>query len=147
MDFLSGVLGNAFPQAGQAYSQFLGPQGAQDLSALFQQTAIDPALQALQQQIIPGIQQQFANVDAGSSSALNQALAEAAKDVTTQLGGKFGDFFQKQQANQIGALGQLGGLAGTRTFEPTTVTKQGWLPGALEGISRGVAGAFSAGLL
>jgi len=104
------------------------------LQALFQQSYVDPALQQLKQSILPAIKESFAGEEAGASSALNQALGEAAKDVTTQLGGKFGDFFQNQQTNQLSALSQLGNLAGTRTFEPTTLSKEGWLPGLLQGL-------------
>jgi len=139
--FLSGILGNAAPQAGDAYSQFLQPQSMGDYQELFQQSYVNPALQALNRQILPSIQQQFVDANAGSSSALNQALAEAATDVTTNLGSQFGQFFQQQQQNKLGALGQLGGLGTARTFEPTTQQTQGWLGPALEA-ALGLAGLF-----
>lgn len=139
--FLSGILGNAAPQAGEAYSQFLQPQSMGDYQSLFEQAYVTPAQQQLQRKIIPTIQQSFVDLNAGSSSALNQALAEAATDVTTNLGSQFGQFFQQQQQQKLGALGQLGGLAGMRTFEPTTQQTQGWLGPALEAALR-VAGFF-----
>lgn len=139
--FLSGILGNAAPQAGEAYSQFLQPQSMGDYQELFQQSYVNPALQALNRQILPSIQQQFVDANAGSSSALNQALAEAATDVTTNLGSQFGRFFQQQQQNKLAALGQLGGLGTARTFEPTTQQTQGWLGPALEA-ALGLAGLF-----
>lgn len=142
--FLSGILGNAAPQAGEAYSQFLQPQSMGDYQSLFEQSYINPAMQAFNRQVLPSIQQQFVDANAGSSSALNQALAEAATDVTTNLGSQFGQFFQNQQQNRLGALGQLGGLTGQRTFEPTTETTQGWL-GPLLGALGGVAGGALGG--
>lgn len=132
MQFLSQVLGNAAPQAGDAYSKFLQPQSMEDTQALFDQSYVKPAMQQFQQKVIPGIQQSFVDANAGSSSALNQALAQGATDLTTNLGSQFGQFFQNQQQNQLGALGQLGGLAGQKTFEPTTENTQGWLGPALE---------------
>lgn len=139
--FLSGVLGNAAPQAGEAYSQFLQPQGMEDYQSLFEQSYINPAMQAFNRQVLPSIQQQFVDAGAGSSSALNQALAEAATDVTTNLGSQFGNFFQQQQQNKLGALGQLGGLSGQKTLEPTTEEIQGWLGPVLDAVIK-AAGFF-----
>lgn len=102
-------------------------------------------MQAFNRQVLPSIQQQFVDANAGSSSALNQALAEAATDVTTNLGSQFGQFFQNQQQNKLGALGQLGGLAGQRTFEPTTETTQGWLGPLLQGLASLGGGALGGG--
>ena len=138
-NYLSQALGNAAPQAGNAYSQFLQPQGMEDYQSLFEQSYIKPAQQALQRNIIPTIQQSFVDENAGSSTALNRALAEAATDVTTNLGQQFGNFYQNQQNLQqqgsLGALGQLGGLAGQRAFEPTTITQQGWLGPVLNALA------------
>lgn len=142
--FLSQALGGAGQQGSQAFSQLLQPQGQQDFQGLFEQTYVNPALKQLQGSIIPQIKETFAGGDSRSSSALNQALAEAATDVTTNLGSQFGQFFQNQQQlgqqGQLGALGQLGGLAGIKTFEPTTVTKEGWLGPVLNMIAS-LAGA------
>lgn len=150
--YLSGALGTAAPQAGEAYSNLLAPKGMEDYQDLFQQSYIAPALQALNKQILPQIQQQFVGANAGSSSALNQALAEAATDVTTNLGGQFGQFYgqqqQLQQQGQLGALGQLGSLAGQRTFEPVISQTQGALGPLLQAIASiyggGLAGVMGA---
>lgn len=140
-DFLSGVLGNAAPQAGESYRQFLQPQGVGDYQELFEKSYVNPAMQTFNRQVLPSIQQQFVDAGAGSSSALNQALAEAATDVTTNLGSQFGNFFQQQQQNKLGALGQLGGLAGQKTLEPTTEEIQGWLGPVLDAVIK-AAGFF-----
>jgi hypothetical protein len=116
----------------------------EDYQKLFQQQAIDPALAALQKQIIPGIQQQFVDANAGSSSALNQALSEAASDVTTNLGSQFMNFFQQQQQNKLGALGQLGGIFGQRTFDPIYSQREG-ISGPLIGAGGDILGGILGG--
>lgn len=134
--FLSSVLGGVQGQAGQAYNNFLNPMSTGDYEGLFQQYYVNPAQKALQQQVIPSIQQSFVDQGAGSSSALNQALAAAASDVSSSLGQNFGNFLSQtrgQDRNQmLQALGQLGSLGTARTFEPTTETGEGWLGPSLE---------------
>lgn len=144
-NYLQSVIGgDTGQQAGQAYRQFLQPQGVGDYQDIFQQTYIDPAMQTYQQQVLPGIQQRFVDADAGSSSALNQALAQSAQDLSTSLGSQFGQFYQQQQANQLAALGQLGGFAGQQTFQPYVQQRQGLL-GPLIGAAGKAAGAYFGG--
>lgn len=83
-----------------------------------------------EQQVLPAIQQRFVDANAGSSSALNQALAQSAGDLTTQLGSQYLNFFNQQQANQLSALSGLGGLAGQQTFQPL-VSQSGGILGPL----------------
>lgn len=123
--YLSSVFGPNSP-----YSQFLGGGSQQDLQSAFQKGVVDPTMQTYQQQVIPGIQQNFADANASSSSALNQALAQSSKDLSTSLGGQYLNFMQGQQQNTLGALGQLGGLAGQHTFSPI-VSQQGGILGPL----------------
>lgn len=139
------MLGNAYPQAGESYRQFLQPQSVGDYQELFEQAYVNPAQRQLERKIIPTIQQSFVDQNAGSSSALNQALAEAASDVTTNLGSQFGNFFQQQQQNKLGALGQLGGLSGQKTLEPIVSQQQGILPALLQGLGALGGGALSGG--
>lgn len=110
-------MGGLGPQAAAAYSQFLQPQSQEDLQAAFQKGVVDPSMQQYEQQVLPSIQQRFVDANAGSSSALNQALAGSAENLQTSLASQYLPFMQGQQQNQLSALGQLGGLAGTRTFE------------------------------
>lgn len=136
--------------AGQAYSQLLQPKSMEDYQQLFQQSFVDPAMQQFERKVIPSVQQSFVDANAGSSSALNQALAEAATDVTTNLGGQFGNFYtqqqQLQQQGQLGALGQLGGLAGQRTFEPVVSQQQGILGPILQALASVYGGGLSGGM-
>jgi len=121
------------PQFLQAFGSFLQPQNMEDYQDLFQQAYVDPAMQTLQRQILPGIQQQFADAGAGSSSALNQALAQSATDLSTQLGQQFGNFYQQQQANQLGALGAFMPYSTQQTFSPMIHEQQGLLGPAVGG--------------
>ncbi len=140
--FLSSILGGLGPQAGAAYSQFLQPQSQEDLQSAFQKGVVDPSLQQYQQQVLPAIQQRFVDAGAGSSSALNQALSSSAQDLQTSLAGQYLPFMQGQQQLQLGALGQLGGLAGQRTFEPVVGQQQGILGPLIQALSQLGAGYF-----
>lgn len=115
------------PEAIQALMQSLGGMGQEEMQDLFQQSYVDPAMQAFQQQMIPSIQQSFGDANAGSSSALNQALAQGASNLSTQLGGQYGQFVQGQQNRQLGALSRFMPLLTNQTFSPQFQQKQGWL--------------------
>ena len=138
-DFLSGILGRTGDMAADTYQEFLSPQ---DMQQDFQTGIVDPMMQQYQQQMLPAIQQRFADAGAGSSSALNQALAASAQDMTTQMGGHYMNFLQQQQANRLGALSGLSGLAGQRTFEPLIHQRKGIL-----GPLIGAAGQIGAGMM
>lgn len=127
--FLSGILGSSGirDSAKQSYKDFLQPYDPQQYQDVFQKSVVDPTMQTYNQQIVPGIQQRFVDANAGSSSALNQALGQSANDLGTMLGGQYLDFFKQQQANQLSALSGIGGLAGQQTFTPMISQKQGIL--------------------
>jgi len=111
--------------ASQAYSEFLQPYNPQAYQDIFQRAAIEPAQQALQRNIIPTIKESFLGLDESGSSALNQALAQSATDLSTALGTQYLNFYNQQQANKLGALGGLQGALGQRTFEPRLSQTQG----------------------
>lgn len=147
--FLGGMLVPEQQQAAQqATLGLLQPQGIEEAREAYQQSVVSPALQALRRDIIPTIQERFAGAGAGSSSALNLALARSAEDLTQQLGQQFGQYYAGEQARQmqgqLGGLGALGQLAGQRTFEPIIQQKQGLL-GPLIGAGGSVAGGMAAG--
>ena len=118
--------------AGQAYQNFLRPYNPEEYQGIFQQSFIDPAVQQLQRQIIPAIQQQL-GVDESGSGALNRALAQSATDLGTALGSQMMNFYNQQQANQVSALGGLSSLLGVRSFEPMVTQRQGLLNYLLSG--------------
>ena len=124
--FINSLVGGLAPQAQQAYGQLLQPYDPQQFQSLFQQAFIDPAMMNYEQQVLPSIYQSFGDANAGSSSALNQALAASARDLSTGLGQQMGNFYQNYQQQQLGALGQVGGLAGTRILDP--IVQQGYNP-------------------
>jgi len=109
----------------QSMSGFLQPQGPEGYEEMFQQYYVDPAMQSFNQQVMPAIQQRFADANAGSSSALNQALAQSASDLSTSLGSQFGQFMQGQQANQLTAMSQFLPLLTGQTFSPMIQQRQG----------------------
>lgn len=122
--------------AGGAYGQFLQPQ---NYEKMFQENIVEPTTRAYEQRVVPGTQQRFVDANASSSSALNQALAQGASDLTSSLAGQYTNFLQGQQQNTLGALGQLGGLAGQRTFQPY---QQGGIGGDLLGALGQILGPF-----
>jgi len=139
--FLSGALSGQGP-AGQAYQSLIQPG---DFNQEFDRTVLDPAMMQWQQRVLPGIQQEFVDANAGSSSALNQALGKSAQDLTIGLGSQYGQFAQNQRQNQLVALGQMGQLAGQQTFQPTTETTQPWGPELLQGLGMLGAGSLAGG--
>lgn len=82
---------------------------------------------AYEQKFIPSLQQQFVDLNAGSSSALNQALAQSASDLSTALGSQFGQFMTGQQEQQQKAISQLLQVLMGQTFSPLIKQKEGIL--------------------
>ena len=141
--FLGGALGGPEmgQQAGAAYQQMLQPYDPKQYEDVFQKSIVDPAMQQYQRQVLPAIQQRFVDADAGSSSALNQALSQSASDLTTGFGQQYGDFFRQQQARQQAALSGLGGLATQQTFTPQ-IQQSGGILGPLIGAAGQLGGGY-----
>ena len=111
----------------QSFQNFLQPMGQEEMDSVFQKAYVDPAMQTFEQQVVPGIQQRFADANASSSSALNQALAQSAGDLSTALGSQYGQFFQNQQGMQQNAINQFLPLLTGQTFSPLIQQQQGIL--------------------
>jgi len=107
--------------------QMAQPMDPAQFQQMFQQSFVDPAQQMLQRQIVPGIKEQFMGMDESGSSALNQALAQSATDLSTVLGSQLMNQYGLGQQRQLGALGQLGGLAGQHTFQPWMEQNPGFM--------------------
>lgn len=138
---MSSALGPQQQQlASGAYRDFLQPYDQQAFGDLFQKSFVDPSLQALQRQIIPGIKESFLGMDESGSGSLNRALAQSAADVSTGLGQQYMNFYNQQQQRKLGALSGLGGLAGQRTFEPHIEQTQGILGPLIAALGQGFAG-------
>lgn len=84
--------------------------GADESMEGFQYGVVDPMMQQYQQRVLPSIQQHYADLNAGSSSALNQALAASANDLTTQMGSMYLPYMQNQQQVRLAAAGGMAGL-------------------------------------
>jgi hypothetical protein len=105
----------------------LRPYDPQQYNDVFQKAVVDPTMQVYNRQIVPGIQQRFVDANAGSSSALNQALGQSAADLSTSLGSQYLNFFNQQQSNTLNALNGITGIGGQRTFEPLVSQSEGIL--------------------
>lgn len=128
-----------------AYGEFLQPYNPEQFSDLFQKSFVDPSIQALQRQIIPGIKESFLGLDESGSGSLNRALAQSASDVATGLGQQYMNFYNQQQQNKLGALGQLGNLSAQRTFQPHIQQTQGILGPLLQGLGAAAGGSLAGG--
>lgn len=129
---LGSLLASQGPAAEQAYSDFLQPYSPEQYQDFYQQSFITPAQQALQRQIIPQIQEHFQGLNESASGALNRALAQAASDVSTNLGQGILNQYNQTQQNRLGALGGLQGLLTQQQFEPIISNQQGILGSLLK---------------
>ena len=136
---LNAMIGGGLQPAQQSFQNMLQPFDPGQFQDIFQQSYVDPAMQSFTQQVIPAIQQRFVDQGAGSSSALNQALGQSAKDLSTTLGGFAGQAYESQQNRQQQAiqsyLQML--LGGTQQ----NYQKQGWLAPVL-GAGAQIGAAF-----
>lgn len=104
----------------------------------FQKGVVQPAMQTYQQDILPGLEQRYADAGAGSSSALNQALVRSSEDLSNLLAGqRIGYQGQQQQFRQNAqnsALQAIMGLMGQKAFQPI-------VQGPTEGLVKPLIGA------
>ena len=143
---LTQVLGDIGPGAIDTFQQFLRPSSGEEIQTEFQRSFVDPAMQTYQQQILPAIQQRYADVGASSSSALNQALAQSASDLSTGLGSQYGALAQARRGEQMGALQSFLPLVTGQTIQPYVQQKQGWLGPTIGAVGNIGAGIASGGL-
>lgn len=105
---------------------------------MFQQSFVNPSLQTLQRQIIPGLKESFLGQDESGSSSLNRALAQSATDVSSMLGGQ-----QMNQYNQ--QIGQGLQASGINQFMPLINQRQGLLPAGINAFSSALGGYVGSG--
>jgi len=105
-----------YMQGSQALSSFLTPS-KEDLESRYQTQFVEPSLATFRQQIIPGIEERFSEAGATRSSALNQALAAAARDLATNLSSQRAGLLSEQEARRQQAINQAlqYGAAGPQT--------------------------------
>jgi len=109
---------------------------------MFQQSVVGPAMQTYEQQLLPALQQRFVDANANSSSALNQALAQSAGDMSKLLAGQRLDLQQNVAGRQSNALQGLSGLLGAKSFDPIIQGPQGGLLKDLLQAASSLGGAY-----
>ncbi len=134
-EILSGLLSDLGPQAQETFGGLLQPMGPEQMEETFQRTYVQPAMQTFQEQIVPGIQQRFVDANAGSSSALNQALSQSAGNLSTALGTQYGQFQQGEQQRQLQAINQFLPLVTGGTFTPVMQQQQGLVGPLLQALA------------
>lgn len=141
---LSSTLQSAAPAYQQSLQQFLQPSSPEMDEAVFEKSFVAPAQQLFAQKLQPQIMQQFGDVNAASSSALNQALGQAAADLSTSMGSQYANYLQSQQQQRLQAMGLLQQLLGQQTFQPMFQQQQGIL-GPLIGTAGQLGAAYLGG--
>ena len=139
LKFLQQLLPALTGQAQGAYSDLLQPYSEE----MFQQSVVDPAMKTYEQQMLPQLQQQFVDANANSSSALNQALAQSAGDMSNLLAGQRLNLQQNVAGRQQGALQGMSGLLGAKSFDPIV---QGPQAGLLKDIMQ-MLGSVGGGMM
>lgn len=136
--FLQMILSNVGGGAVGAYSDLLKPFSEQD----FQTSIVAPTEKAYKEQALPAIQQRFVDANAGSSSALNQALAQSAGDMSNLLAQQRIAYQQGIAQRQAAGIGGLSQLLGMRSFDPIVQGPQGGLLRDLLQGGMGIAGGY-----
>lgn len=136
--FLNNTLSQTQGPANSALLSLLNGFDPNQLMEFYQKGLVNPSLQTFNEQIIPSIQQRYVDANAGSSSALNQALAKSATDLSSGLSGQLaGLLYQGQQQgsqNQLNALNQVLSLLTNKTTSPIV---QGPQSGLLQDLLKG----------
>lgn len=143
LNYIQQMLGPMLAQQGQAaYGNLLSGPSEED----FQKSVVDPTMKNYEQQMLPAMQQRFVDANAGSSSALNQALAQSAGDMSNTLAGKRLDYQNSIAQRQLGALGQQGQLVNSKTVDPIVQGPQGGLlKDAITAFMAAYGGSFNGG--
>ena len=111
----------------QAYSDFLQPYSPQQYQDFYRQSFIEPAQQALKQDIVPALKESMLGLDESGSSDLNRALSRASVDLSSLLGQGILNQYNQSNANRLSALSGYSGLLGAKTFEPVISQSSGIL--------------------
>lgn len=132
---LKGVGGDFSSTLMQLLNPEFGQSGFEDQ---FQQGVVEPAMRDYTESILPALEQRYGDINAGSSSALNQALARSSEDLTNMLAGqRIGYQGQQQQLRQQAqstALQQIMNLMGQKAYQPI-------VQGPSEGLVKPLIGA------
>lgn len=119
-------------QAGGFYQNALQGTSPEEQEQLFQQSYVAPAMKQFQETLVPQLQQRFLGADTSESSALNQALASAASDLTQGLASQKAQFGQQQFQNQMAAAQGLTGVGQANVQQPYVTPYQSTIDKILE---------------
>jgi len=133
---LNELINQNLPLLQQVLSGGLQGLGTPEAQQQFEAQFLDPAMMNYEQQVIPGLKQQFTDLGASSSSAMNQALAASAGNLMTDLYGKFA---QQQYGGQQNIMQLLLGLLANPQNEAMIRQNQGILPGMVQGMGAAAA--------
>lgn len=131
--------GGGFGQAADYYRGLLG-NNSQDFNAF-----AAPEMRRFQEQIVPGLAEQFAGMGSGalSSSGFQQALGSAGTDLGERLGAIRAQMRQ-QAAQGLTGLGQMGlGPYSENILRPA---QPGFLQGVAGGLGKGLGQGLGQGL-
>lgn len=173
LDLLNQVVAQAGPMlASSDITKMPGYQTAQkslmslagyrpeEIKEQYQQQFVNPAMQTFTQDIIPAIQQKYANVGATRSSALNQSLAQAGENLGTQLSSQLAGLLDAAKQRQLAAapaLAQVSSMPFSQALSLLSPAmaqsqtpiisqgKQGILGSALGAIGGGLGSYFGGG--
>jgi len=123
------------------FSDMFGQFNPEEAADVFQQGVANPAMRNFNQQVIPGIQQAFA--DQGASSGLNNSLATAGRDLSENLSSQLAMFINQQKMNQN--QNRMQGLNyGLNTQQYNPYIQQGYgglIPGVINSFAQGAGKA------
>ena len=122
-------------QGQNQFSDLFGQFNPQQATNAFQQGVTNPAMRNWNQNIVPGIQERFA--DQGYSSGLFNSLAAGGRDLQEGLNNQMSPFlYQAMMQNQNNRLGGLNTALGTQNYTP--YIEQG-NPGMFNGFNEGIS--------
>lgn len=118
-----GGLGSSGGDFAKVLQEMLNPMGTSGtFEDQFQQGVVEPTMKMYNQEILPALENRYAELGAGSSSALNQALMKSSEDLTGLLSGQRMQYQGQQQSMrqnaQNSALQTIMSLMGQKAFQP-----------------------------
>lgn len=102
-----------------------------------------PAIRQFQEQIIPGIAEQFAGADALDSSGFRQSLSQAGAGLAENLAAQRGGLQQNALSQLLSFLGISQQPQFENVFRPQ---EQGFLQGLAPGIGKGIGAGLTGGV-
>ena len=129
-----------------AFGDIYGQFNPEQYSDMFARGVREPAMRQWEQQIMPSIM--GAHADQGNSSAMNNALAFAGSNLTSDLGAQEANFMNQwmmqNQQNRMQGINQLQGMQPYQTY--TQQGSAGLVPSILSSFAGGAGQAAGYGM-